>query len=355
MAGDPVSRGEAGPRAAAVAGDREEVAEHGAARGVAAGPRAGERDVADRLAPDLDAVEDAVRAAEGAVRGHGGREDRGRHRPRRAALGDGEQLQVEAEEARPLHLLRGDAGDPGPALAADRRRGPQDAGRVEPRPEREAGQDDHLVDRVVALDVAARVGLRVAVCLGLGEHLVVGPSELAHRGQDEVGRPVHDAADAGDGVGRQVGGQRREHRDPAADGRLEAKHAAAPAGDRLQLRAVVGDDVLVRGDHRLAGPERRGDEGVGRLVAAHQLHDDRRSRDRRPGGPARRSPGRPGSPGPRPARSPSRRRRRGRGAIRRTGRASRAAPGRRARRSRRRCRRRAPRRGGGLEWTWSRS
>ena len=47
-----------------------------------------------------------------------------------------------------------------------------------------------------------------------------------------------------------------------------------PAGDRFQLRAVVGDDVLVRGDDRLAGREGGRDERVRGLVAAHQLDDD---------------------------------------------------------------------------------
>ena len=50
--------------------------------------------------------------------------------------------------------------------------------------------------------------------------------------------------------------------------------AAGPPGDRLELRPVVGDDVLVGGDDALAHRQRGGDQGVGRLVAAHQLDDD---------------------------------------------------------------------------------
>ncbi len=46
------------------------------------------------------------------------------------------------------------------------------------------------------------------------------------------------------------------------------------AGDGLQLRPVVGDHVLVGGDHALARREGRRHERVGRFVAAHQLHDD---------------------------------------------------------------------------------
>ena len=50
--------------------------------------------------------------------------------------------------------------------------------------------------------------------------------------------------------------------------------ASGPPGDGLELRAVVGDDVLVGGDDRLAGAERRRDQRAGRLVAAHHLDDD---------------------------------------------------------------------------------
>ena len=37
---------------------------------------------------------------------------------------------------------------------------------------------------------------------------------------------------------------------------------------------MVGDDVLVRGDDRLARPERGGDQRPSRLVATHDLDDD---------------------------------------------------------------------------------
>ena len=36
----------------------------------------------------------------------------------------------------------------------------------------------------------------------------------------------------------------------------------------------MGDDVLVRGDDRLSGTERRRDKRVSRFVAAHELDDD---------------------------------------------------------------------------------
>ena len=74
--------------------------------------------------------------------------------------------------------------------------------------------------------------------------------------------------------GGEVAGERAEDRDAAADRGLEAQRRAGPPGDRLELRAVMGDDVLVGGHDALAHRQRGGDQRVGRLVAAHQLDDD---------------------------------------------------------------------------------
>jgi hypothetical protein len=160
-----------------------------------------------------------------------------------------------------------------PGRPQHRRRRPEHRGRIDPAAEGEAGEDHDLVDGVVALDVAARVRLGVAEGLRLGEHVVVRAPELAHGGEDEVRRAVDDAADAEDGVRGEVRGERRQHRDPPADGGLEPEGRAGAPGDRLELGAVVGDDVLVGSHDRLAGTERGGHEGVGRLVAAHELDD----------------------------------------------------------------------------------
>ena len=81
-------------------------------------------------------------------------------------------------------------------------------------------------------------------------------------------------ADARHAVGGEVRGERPQDRDAAADRRLEPERRPVPPRERLERRAVMGDDVLVGGHDRLAGPERGGDERVRRLVAAHELDDD---------------------------------------------------------------------------------
>ena len=60
----------------------------------------------------------------------------------------------------------------------------------------------------------------------------------------------------------------------AADGRLEAERGAAPAHGGLELRSVMSEHVLVRRHDRLADAQRGEHQRAGRLVAAHQLHDD---------------------------------------------------------------------------------
>ena len=253
--------------------ERDEVAEHGRRGGVAAGARAGEGDGPHGVRHDLDPVEDPVGSPQGTVAVDHARQD-GRCRATVGAdLGEGDQLERQAQHARGGDLVGGHPRDAGaPRTAQGRRRG-EDIGGSEPGTECEAGQDHDLVDGIVTFDVATRIGLGVAASLRLGEHVGVRAAILAHRSQDEVRGPVHDAADLVDLVGREVGRQRRKDGRAAADRRFEPEGAAVVAGDPLEFRAVVRDDVLIRGDNALAGGERRGDQGAGRLIAAHQLHD----------------------------------------------------------------------------------
>ena len=268
-----VGRREARPRAAAAAGERDQVPEDRAARGVAAGAGTRECHGPDGVRDDLDAVEDPVGPPEGLVPVDRARQDRC-GRAAVPAIGEGDEPQGQAERARGTDLVGRDARDPGAPGAPHGRRCLDDVGGIEPRAEREPGEDHDLVDGVVALDVAARVRLRVAARLRLGERVGVRAPLLAHRREDEVRRPVHDAADLADVVGGEVGRERPEDRDAATDRRLEPEGAAVLAGGRLERRAMVGDDVLVRRHDPLPGAQRGGDQRPGRLVAAHELHDD---------------------------------------------------------------------------------
>ena len=119
-------------------------------------PGPDEGDPADRLALDLDPVQDAAGPAERAVGGHGGR-DRRRPRSSRPALRSAmaTSLRVRPWTAAAATSLGRDAGDPRPTGPGHRRRSALDRSGIEPGAEREPGQDDELVDGIVALDVAA--------------------------------------------------------------------------------------------------------------------------------------------------------------------------------------------------------
>ena len=156
-----------------------------------------------------------------------------------------------------------------------------------------------LLTRVVALDVAGRVGLGVARRLGLGEDrgVVGGRSSVIAR-QDVVGRAVDDAADAldrGSRRGRGASGPRTGIPPPtAASNRSGAPVRRAIASSSGPWWAMT---CLFAVTTRLPVAERGGDQRVGRLVAAHQLDDDvdlvvgdevgrRVGQQRRPGGRA---------------------------------------------------------------------
>ena len=72
----------------------------------------------------------------------------------------------------------------------------------------------------------------------------------------------------------EVGGERRQHGDAAADGRLEAERDTALPGGRLQLRSAPREERLVRGDHGAPGPQRRLDETSGRVEPADEFDYD---------------------------------------------------------------------------------
>ena len=68
-------------------------------------------------------------------------------------------------------------------------------------------------------------------------------------------------------IARQAVAERAHDRHRAADGRFEPQLPSLPLGQRQQRRPLVRDDLLVRGDDRLAGQERGADVVDGRLGA----------------------------------------------------------------------------------------
>ena len=201
-----------------------------------------------------------------------------------AKLGDAEQLQREAELLRVGEVVGLDLAD---ALVGD-------VVEVDRRVESQPGEDRHLRRGVGAADVVGRIGLGVAELLRSREHLGVRGTGARHLGEDEVGGAVDDPEDLGDLGRRQALLDHADHRDDAGDRGLEAKLDTAGAGRLEQLVAVLGDQLLVRGDDvlaRLERPQRRTRErGRFRRSARRRCPSSRgsaRSRPRIGAGPRR--------------------------------------------------------------------
>ena len=206
-----------------------------------------------------------------------GRVDASRHALRAVgvvdALADREQLDREALCRGGLDHVRAHRRD---ALDVDVVHGHRDL-------ECERGDDRRLRCGIETLDVRRRVGLRVPQFLRGRERRVEVPPLLGHLVEDVVRRPVDDPHDALDPVAGERHGQRTDDRDRSCDGRfvLDAYAGILRRGD--ELREVLCEQRLVRGDDAGTRCERVEDVGAGGFDAAHQLDDDVRSGDHRLG------------------------------------------------------------------------
>jgi hypothetical protein len=241
---------------------REDVAEH-CARGLrAARPRSRHRDLGDRLRLDRDRVEGTVDrrqrvpvVEEGRVHAHGDAAGQ--------PLGGADQLQRQPQLAGVGDVV---ACDPGDALVAN-------VVDVHGRAECQPREDRHLRGRVGAADVVGRVGFRDPEPLRLAQRLQVVAAAARHLGEDEVGRAVDDPVDALDvGAGERVA-QHAHDRHDAGDRRLEAEQHRVLAGERPQLLAVAGEQLLIGGDDVAAGAQRAAHVLAGRVDTADQLDD----------------------------------------------------------------------------------
>ena len=251
-------------RQARPARDVDEVGRDRRGGGVAARARANEGQFADRVAVDRDGVQDAHRLGERRALLDHGRMDALLDAVGRA-LGDAEQLDAEAE-----FVGRGEIGERDRFDPLDR-----DGRSVDLRAEGERGEDGELMRGVEAADVEGRVGLGVAEPLRLGEADVERQVLRLHPRQNVVAGAVENARDALDRIAGEALAQRLDHRNAAADRRLEEERRAVGLGQRGEFQPVRGDHRLVGGDDRQAAPERRLDrlerDPVG---AADQFDED---------------------------------------------------------------------------------
>ena len=177
---------------------------------------------------------------------------------------DAEKLDAIAELIGGLEIGGRDRGD---AFDVDR-------GRVDADAEGQARQDRKLLRGVVALDVERRIGFGVAQPLRLGETFLERQPLALHARQHVIACTVQNSINPRDGVAGQSLPQRLHDRNGAADRGLEIERNLVLLGERGQFDAMLRQERLVGGDHRLAGLQRRRDRRPRRIaVAADQLDE----------------------------------------------------------------------------------
>ena len=180
------------------------------------------------------------------------------------ALADGQQLDHAAERPGALDVGRPDAGD---SLAVHVRGGYRAV-------EGEPGEDGRLGRGVEALHVGGRVRLGVPEPLRLFQRVGEPGTRGVHPVQDVVGRAVDDAENPVHRVAGQRLAQRAQQRDRAGHRGLVVEVGGVLAGRPVHRGAVLGQQRLVRRDHRLARLHGREQQRAGRLDAADDLDHD---------------------------------------------------------------------------------
>ena len=164
----------------------------------------------------------------------------------RGAARDAEQLDAVAEFLGVFHILAGELRDAlGISLVELHRYA-----------EGDRRQDGELVRGIDALDVEGRIGLGVAQGLRLFQHVVERRPLVAHLAEDEVAGAVDDAGQPLDTVRGEALAQRLDDGNAARHRRLERDHHALGLRRGEDFVAVLGDQVLVGGDHVLAVGDR---------------------------------------------------------------------------------------------------
>ncbi len=178
-------------------------------------------------------------------------------------LGRADQPQREAEVAGVLDVLAGQVLDPLVRHVGEMHRG------VEGQPR----EDRHLRGGVLAGDVVGRIRLGVAEPLRVGQRVRVRRAGRGHLGEDVVGGAVDDPVQPLDVLAGQRLLEHPDHRHDARHRGLEPQLDPVLARDAPQLLAVLGQQLLVRGDDVLARPQRPQHVVTRHVGAAHHLDD----------------------------------------------------------------------------------
>ncbi len=145
---------------------------------------------------------------------------------------------------------------------------------IDRRAESERRQNGKLMRRVVAADIEAGIGLRIAEALRFFEAFGKGEALGLHPAQDIIAGAVENSIDALDRVAGQSLAQRFDDRDSAGDRGFKTERDAFFFGALGERHAMLGEHRLIGGDDGFAGIERGFDRGArGRFGAADQFDE----------------------------------------------------------------------------------
>ena len=179
-------------------------------------------------------------------------------------FGNAEQLDHITRLAREFNGLTGHASDSFAVHALERH----------VRVKSQAGKNRHLLRRVERVDVGGGVGLGIAQFGCHGERVVKAGARGIHRVKNEVRRAVNDAHHAVDAVTGEAVAQRANNWNRPGDSGLVVELRTYLLSRRVEFRAVIGEQGLVRCDHVGTRVQRLQDVGASGLEAAHDFNHD---------------------------------------------------------------------------------
>ena len=222
-----------------------------------------EHQLASVLRLNEHSVERTVHARQRVLTRNQGRVHANVRAVRTLALTNGQQLDDVTISIRGSNIISGDGGN---ALSVHIIDG-------EVRVERQRSNDRSLRRGIVALNVSGRVSLRVAELLSLSQCVREGCAGGVHLVKNVVGGAVHDAQNAGHTVTSQGVTQGAQNRDSTRNRSLVGELSTRRISGSLQLHAVLSQQCLVAGDHRLTRLQSTQNASASRLNTAGQLDD----------------------------------------------------------------------------------
>ena len=133
-------------------------------------------------------------------------------------------------------------------------------------------QDSGLSGSIQSLHISSRIGLGIALGLGILQHNIIVGSLIRHLGQHIIGGTIDNAHNLGNLVARETFLQRGDNWNTAAYAGLKAEIHTLGLCHLKELMAHLSHHILVGSNHMLAILHGIQHELKGRMQAAHKLY-----------------------------------------------------------------------------------